>query len=108
MTTSTTMPRPSKPRSRDKIPASQLAYIKTRTKLRMFELVHQELRKSGLTQAELAARLGKGTDRISRILGAPGNWTLDTASELLFAISGGTLDPAVSYPLAADKRSDAK
>lgn len=96
----------SKPSARTKIPSSQIAYIQTRAKLDLFNLVHSELRKSGVTQADLAARLGKGADRVCKILGAPGNWTIDTVSELLFAISGATLRPEVQYPLDRPKRND--
>jgi hypothetical protein len=72
----------------------------------MFNLVRSELKSSGLSQSELAERLGKGTDRISKILSAPGNWTLDTVSELLFAISGGMLDAGVKHPLRKPRRND--
>jgi hypothetical protein len=65
----------------------------------MYDLVLREFKRSGLTQADLARRLGLGTDRICRLLGAPGNWTLDTASDLLFAISGGEPAYSVGYPL---------
>lgn len=89
----------SKPEGRAKISANTLAYIQTRTRLDLFTLVSSEFEKSNLSQSDLAARLGKGTDRICKILGAPGNWTLDTVSELLFAINGGVLSCSVSYPL---------
>ena len=95
----------SKPVGKTKIPSSQLSYISTRTKLRMFELVHRELRLSGISQAELACRLGLGTDRVCKLLGAPGNWTLNTSSELLFAISGGVLRFAVDHPMEAAARN---
>jgi transcriptional regulator with XRE-family HTH domain len=96
----------SEPVGRERIPSSQIAYIQTRTKLDMFNIVRAELKASGLSQAEIAERLGKGTDRISKILSAPGNWTLDTVSELLFAISGGMLDASIKHPLRRPKRND--
>jgi transcriptional regulator with XRE-family HTH domain len=65
----------------------------------MYDLVIKEFRKSGLTQADLARRLGLGTDRVCRLLGGPGNWTLDTASDLLFAISGAEPLYGLAYPL---------
>jgi len=67
----------------------------------MHELVLEEFQKSGLSQAALARRLNTRPELISRRLGAPGNWRLDTVSDLLFAISGGEPVKEVGYPLAA-------
>lgn len=47
----------------------------------------------GLTKAELARRIGKRPEQITRLLGAPGNWTLDTIQELLMGISGEEMKP---------------
>jgi hypothetical protein len=71
-------------------------------------LINEEFQKSGLSQADLAARLGKGTDRVCKLFGAPGNWTLDTVSDLIFAITGGTLKYTVSQPLDKPKRNDTR
>lgn len=106
MSTYRTASRLSKPEGRKKIPSGALAYLRTRNRMRVFSLIWKEFQNSGLTQAELAARLGKGTDRVCKILGAPGNWTLDTANDVLFAINGGVLNYSVSYPLDAPKRND--
>lgn len=106
MTTSPRMPRLSEPTDDVRISPSALAYLQSRTKLRLFDLVHKKFNASKLTQAQLAKRLGKGTDRICKLLGAPGNWTLDTVSDLLFAIDGGVLDPQVDYPMKALARND--
>jgi hypothetical protein len=59
----------------------------------------EEFTKSGLSQADLARRLGKGTDIVCRLLGGPGNWTLDTLSDLMFAISGAAPVFSKDYPL---------
>lgn len=80
--------------------------MQQRTKLKLFSLVHQRLRESGITQKQLANRLGKGADRVCRLLGAPGNWTLETISDLLFAIDGGLLDARVAHPLDKPNRND--
>jgi hypothetical protein len=56
-----------------------------------FSVVLEAFEKADITKAELAHRLGKGSDRIAHLLGAPGNWTLDTISDLLFAINGSEL-----------------
>ncbi len=42
----------------------------------------------GLTQKELAARIGRDPAWVSRNLAAPGNWTLRTAGELIQALEG--------------------
>ena len=88
-----------KPESGQRVPEATFAYFRTRNKMRAFSLVHDELERSGLSQSELAIRTGKSRTRICRLLGSPGNWTHDTESDLLFAISGAELQRTVSYPL---------
>ena len=95
----------SKPVGRTRVPVTTLEYLRTRNRLRMFDVVQKEFRASGVTQAELAARLGRGADRVCRLLGAPGNWTLDTVSDLLFAISGAEMAYQTSYPLNRPRRN---
>jgi hypothetical protein len=65
----------------------------------------KEFRNSGLSQADLARRLGKRPDVVCRLLGGPGNWTLDTMSDLLFAISGAAPTFNVEYPLNNPQRN---
>lgn len=96
MITSPTTTSPSKPSGDDRVPVGDLAYFQARNKNRVYDIVIKEFLESGITQAQLARRLGKGTDRVCKILGAPGNWTLDTVSDLMFAISGAELEYAVS------------
>jgi hypothetical protein len=91
----------SKPTGCEKVPLGTLAYFRARAKRRAYDLVIKEFKKSGLSQADLARRLGKGTDRICKLLGGPGNWTLDTVSDLLFAISGA--EPKYGLDYALDK-----
>ncbi|MDE2514436.1 MAG: helix-turn-helix transcriptional regulator [Rhodospirillales bacterium] len=52
-----------------------------------------------LTQAEIARRLGRRPEQVHRWLAAPGNWTLETASDLLLAISASTAAVSVE-PIA--------
>lgn len=89
----------SEPVADDPVSESVLEYFRTRNKLRAFECVHDEFERSGLHQTILAARLRKAPDQVSRLLGAPGNWTLDTLSDLLFAISGAEAKYEVLHPL---------
>ncbi|HXW24198.1 MAG TPA: hypothetical protein VEK73_05585 [Xanthobacteraceae bacterium] len=95
----------SEPTGRDLIPPGVLEYFQTRNRMRVFSLVQREFDDSGITKAELADRLGKGPDRISHLLGAPGNWTLDTVSDLLFAISGAEIEYRIGYPLRRPARN---
>lgn len=72
------------------IPIGKLAYFRERFRDRLYELVVEEFLKkeeSGLTRAEVARRIGRRPEQITRWLGAPGNWTLETVSDLLLAIS---------------------
>jgi hypothetical protein len=74
-------------------------YFRARLKSRLHQLVvnefirHEDL---GLTQAEFARRIGKRIEVINRLLGAPGNWTLNTVSDLLLGM-GGEPELAVHY-----------
>ncbi len=95
----------SKPSGQEPIPATTEAYIRTRNRMHAFTLVQKEFQKSGISQADLAARMRKGTDRVCRLLGAPGNWTLDTVADLLFAISGAEVNYGLSYPFNKPKRN---
>jgi hypothetical protein len=97
----------SKPTGSDKISVGTLGYVRARNRQRAYDLVVQELKKSGITQAELARRLGKGQDAVSRLLSRPGNWELDTLSDLLFAISGSVPRFSADDPLAARPASPA-
>jgi len=89
----------SKPTAADKISLGDLGYVNARNRQRAYNLVIKEFKKSGLTQAALAARLGKNADVVCRLLGRPRNWELDTFSSLLFAISGAVPTYDVIYPL---------
>lgn len=89
----------SKPVGDEAIRNGVLAYWQSRNKHRAYSLVLSEFKKSGISQATLARRLGKKADLVCRLLGGPGNWTLDTISDLLFAISGGVPKFSVEYPL---------
>jgi hypothetical protein len=95
----------SKPSGRDRIPDGVFEYLQTRNRMRAFTVVQREFERCGITQTDLAERMGKGTDRICRLLGAPGNWTLDTVSDLLFAMSGAIVTYEVDYPLDKPPRN---
>lgn len=96
----------SNPKDGEKIPVGTLNYMRTRNKRRLYSLIIREFKKSGISQTELATRLGKRKEQISRWLAGPGNWQNDTASDLLFAINGGEASYGISYPLAKSPRND--
>jgi transcriptional regulator with XRE-family HTH domain len=68
--------------------------------MHVFTLIHSEFKRSGLSKSELALRLGKGKDQISRWLNSPSNMEIDTLSDLLFAIS----ESEASFSIARPKR----
>ena len=79
--------------------AASLEYFRQRQRNRLYELVLTQFGKSGLTRAALARRLGCRPEQVTRWLRAPGNWKLDTVSDLLLAVSRSELDAKLSYPL---------
>lgn len=99
MTTSAAHFTLSKPSGAARIPLGTLGYFQARNRGRVYDLILKEFQRSKLSQADLARRLGKRPDVICRLLGAPGNWTLDTVSDLLFAICGGEVDYKIAHPL---------
>jgi hypothetical protein len=85
------------------------AYFRERIRNQIYNMVAQEYIRerdtNSLTQAQIARRLGRSAVQISRWLGAPGNWTLDTISDLLLAISGCELDAHCTKVRVASKRN---
>ena len=106
MTTSVGNFQLSSPTGEDRVSPSVLSYFEGRNRYKVFDLVWDEFRASGLTQAALARRLGMSPPQLNRMLKSPGNWTLDTVSNLLFAIRGGEPKYSVVYPLESAGRND--
>lgn len=88
--------------SEDQIPSTplsdgMLAYFRARLSNRIHEIVLTEFvaRESEgcINRAELARRIRRKPEQITRWLGSPGNWTLDTVSDLLLGMG---LEPALS------------
>jgi hypothetical protein len=73
------------------IDSGKLAYFRERLKNRLHEVVVLEFIRQqdtyGLTKAELGRRIGKPPERITRLLSAPGNWELETVSDLLLGMA---------------------
>jgi hypothetical protein len=91
------------------IPEAKRAYFQERLRNRLFDFVLgkfvEQQQEKGLTKAALARRIGKTPPEISRSLGAPGNWTLDTLSDLLLGIAAEELEPASSSLLGRASRN---
>jgi hypothetical protein len=94
-----------KPTSGERVPPDTRDYLRARAKRHAYDLVMRELKKSGITRAELARRLGRGADRVSKMLGGPSNWTIITLSDLLFAINAGVPKYEIDYPLDKKPRN---
>ena len=93
------------PQGANKIPLSALAYFRARLKQRIYNLVIREFKKSGLSQADLVRRLGKEPAQLSRLFAGPGNLTLETVSDVLYATNAAELELSISYPLSAKTRT---
>lgn len=78
------------------IPAEKRAYFQARLQHRLYDYVvskfQQKAKSEGLTKANLARRIGRKPEIITRLLGSPGNWRLETVSDLLLGISAEELD----------------
>lgn len=81
----------SKPKDNSEIPAGVQAFVSEKLKNDLYDLVLRKFKESGISQSELAARLGKDKALLSRQLSTPSNWTIDTTAKMLFAIDGSVL-----------------
>ena len=79
----------------DTIPPIAIEYFRARIKneahdhiLRTFDRLQSE---RGINKVFLARRLGKDPAQIHRLLGAPGNWTLETVADLLMAMGQASI-----------------
>ena len=84
----------------DRISDDDIYYFRERNRNRIHSAVISAFAKlvesRKLTKRELAVRLGKEPSQVTRWLSGPGNWTLDTVSDLLLAM-GAELDHRVSW-----------
>lgn len=82
------------------IPLEKRAYFHARVLNSFYQFVLskflEEERAGRLTKADLARRIERKPEVITRLLGAPGNWGLETATDLLLGICGEELVPASS------------
>lgn len=78
------------------IPLGKLAYLSERARNNIYAFVVKKFREKerlGFTKAQLARRIGYDSARVNKLLAAPGNWTLDTVSDLLVGIAAEELIP---------------
>lgn len=71
------------------IPEETLAFRRRDLRNELHQVVLREWQikeRSGMTQRDLAIRIRRKPEQISRWLGTPSNWTLDTMSDLLFGM----------------------
>ena len=52
----------------------------------VLHLFEDKAGREGITRAQLARRSGKRPEQVTRMLGSPGNWTLETLTGLLLAM----------------------
>jgi transcriptional regulator with XRE-family HTH domain len=92
----------------ERIPAGKLAYLAERARNRFYDFIlgkFEAAERKGFTQAELAKRIGKTPPQINRMLGAPGNWTIETICALLVGICGEEIEPASRTLLGRSERN---
>jgi len=81
----------------------EIFYFRQRHRNRVFQSVAaffaQEAQRQGLTKSDIAQALGKDRSQITRWFAGPGNWELDTISDLLLAM-GAEMDHEI-VPLDA-------
>jgi hypothetical protein len=83
-----------------KLSLGTLEYMRRLNRRRAYDLVRREFQRSGITEVELASRLGKPKDAVAGLLNGPKDWNLDTVSDLLYAISGAVPGYVATYPFS--------
>ena len=77
------------------IQTGKLEYLREKFRNDLYDFIIAKYKEQhterDLTKAKLARRLNYDPAQLNRLLGAPGNWTLKTISDLLVGISGECL-----------------
>src|SRR5262249_13369400 len=86
-------------------------YFRARLRNRLYDLVvrkYADKQRTGkVTQRDLAQRIRRRPEVINRLLASPGNWTIDTVSDLLLAIGPEELDMSTSSIVGRPPRNEA-
>lgn len=88
-----------RPTGDEKISERALGYVTETAREEMFDMIATACVEAGVMRSQIAKRLGKDPALVTRQLSAPGNWTIDTISEYLFAINGRLVRAASYCPL---------
>lgn len=87
----------------ERIPIGKLAYFRARLSNKIHELVLLEFarleRENKITKAELARKIGRKPEQVTRWLGAAGNWEIETLSDLLLGMG---CEPSLSLTRLAE------
>lgn len=74
----------------ERLSDKEIYYFRQRNKNRIYQAIvayfADRAEIVGLTKSEVARKLGKDPAQITRWFSGPGNWTLDTISDLLLAM----------------------
>lgn len=99
MPTSQTDTRLSEPVGNGPINRFDLHYMGANSRHLAHELVLAAFKKSGLSKADLARRLGwRDRSRVTKLLNTPANVTVETLGDLLFAIDGSAPAYSQAWP----------
>lgn len=78
----------SRPIAGEPIDLNALRYVEARNKNRINSDLLDLFDESGISKADLARMLHRKPEQVTRWLGSPGNLTVDTISDLTFALTG--------------------
>lgn len=102
-TTSQTTSFLAEPSGEERIPASTLGYVTEMAREEVFDMLAAACVEAGVPRNHIAKRLGKEPAQISRMLNSPGNFTIDTIAQTLFAINGNMFRLEPYSPLREPK-----